>query len=137
MQIQENNMVSDPSDSSPGALLIVDDEPAILELVTRVCEVAGYRCLQALNGSDALNIFQRDRASIAGVITDVNMPGIHGFALIRAIRELAPEMRFIISSGSLSDPEQQIVTTIPNSAFLPKPYTPAQLVECIRSVLRR
>jgi two-component system, cell cycle sensor histidine kinase and response regulator CckA len=128
-------MAADSNDPALGALLIVDDEPAILDLVTRVCEATGYRCLQADDGAEALKLFQRNRADIAAIMTDVNMPGMDGLTLIRAVREAAPEAKIILSSGSLGEAEQRVAAGIGVTAFLPKPYTVAQLMACIRSVV--
>jgi two-component system, cell cycle sensor histidine kinase and response regulator CckA len=121
----------------PGALLIVDDEPAILELVSRVCETIGYSCFRAENGTDALSLFEQHCADIAAIMTDVNMPGMDGFALIRAVRSRSPQMKIILSSGSLGGADEQVAIDLGVNAFLPKPYTTGQLLECVGSLVGR
>src|SRR5687767_4589905 len=82
-------------------LLLVDDEVHIRELMVIVLGQAGYACLPAANGEEALEIFRRRRFEIRGVITDVNMPGLDGLGLVRRIRAIAPDTKIILSSGSL------------------------------------
>jgi CheY-like chemotaxis protein len=62
------------------------------------------------------------------------MPVMDGFAFIRVARELAPEIKVVMSSGSLVESQQQIAENMGISAFLPKPYTIAQLMACVRAL---
>ena len=116
-------------------LLVVDDETAVLELMVMVLERAGYPCLSAENGQEALAIFRRRRLEIRGVVTDMNMPGIDGFALIRGVRAIASDTKIILSSGSLGEADKRIAADLGVSGFLAKPWTSPQLASCVRSIL--
>lgn len=82
-------------------LLVVDDEPSILETLRRTLEHHGYRVLTARNGAQALAEFDLHADDIQAVITDVMMPEMDGVALCRALRELRPDLPLVVSSGGL------------------------------------
>jgi DNA-binding response OmpR family regulator len=71
-------------------ILVVDDEPAILDLLTTLLEEEGYRVLSAVDGAAALEGLDQEAVDV--VITDGMMPRLGGEALIRALRE-RPETR--------------------------------------------
>ena len=123
--------------SKPGAVLIVDDEPALRELIARVVESVDCRPLQAGDGVEGLRVFREHQHEIAVIISDVNMPVMDGFAFVRAAREIAPMVKVILSSGSLAAEEQQVAAALRVTAVLPKPYTAGQLAECVKSVIIR
>ena len=121
--------------SEPKVVLVVDDEPALRELIARVVESINCRPLLAADGAEALRIFQGHQHEIAAIISDVNMPHMDGFTFIRAAQAIAPSVKVILSSGSLAAEEQRIAASLKVSAVLPKPYTAGQLAECVRSVV--
>jgi two-component system, cell cycle sensor histidine kinase and response regulator CckA len=119
---------------SSAALLIVDDEPALRDLVVRVVESTGHRCFQAENGEEGLRVFREHQDEITAIISDVNMPVMDGFAFVRAARAMAPGIRVVLSTGSLAEPQQKIAATLGIDAFLPKPYSVSQLLTCARAL---
>jgi CheY-like chemotaxis protein len=119
---------------SDRALLLVDDEASIRELLTMVLESSGYRCLPALSGLQALALFRDRHLEIEAIVTDVNMADLDGYSLVRAVREIVPEIKIVLSSGSLGEAEHRIAADLRVAAFLPKPYTVPQLISCIRGV---
>lgn len=82
----------------------------------------------------SLDLFRQHHAEIAVIFTDVHMPVLDGFSLVRAAREIVPGVKIVISSGSLGEAEMRIAADLQVGAFLPKPYTPSQLVSCVRSL---
>ena len=119
-------------DTAPArTVLLIDDEPAILELLTGILEGAGYRCHVALNGTDGLYIFRERKDEIQVVMTDFNMPLMNGFELTRAIRAIRPNIKVILSSGSLGDSQRAVATELKVDALLPKPWNAAQVLECM------
>src|SRR5436190_12945576 len=91
---------------APKSILLVDDEPAIVALLCGILGGADYECHVAQNGADALYVFRERQAEIEVVLTDFNMPEMDGFELVRAIRAIKPEVKVILSSGSLGDSEK-------------------------------
>ncbi len=80
-------------------ILVVDDEPTILQLARGILEAHGYRTILARNGSEALAQFAEKRGPIQVVLTDLMMPELDGPSTIRAIQQLHPQVPIIASSG--------------------------------------
>jgi two-component system, cell cycle sensor histidine kinase and response regulator CckA len=78
-------------------VLIVDDEQDILETLSKILTAEGYLVEKALNGEDALTLFQT--RSFEAVITDVRMPGIDGIELTRALKKIDEYTEVIILTG--------------------------------------
>lgn len=106
-----------PAPSCP-AVLVVDDEPSIVELLGEILESAGYRALLARNGRSALAIARRERPAL--VITDRNMPGIDGVDLLHRLRAspLTSNIPVVIMS-SVRPTRNEEVERVP---FLAKPF---------------
>ena len=128
------NSFQSPAEGAPGALLIVDDEDSIREIMVLVLAQAGYRCFEAENGRQALEIFGEHQSEIAGIISDVNMPEINGIRLVREIRTIAPDLKIILSSGSLGEAEKLIAADLGINAFIGKPWTAQQLLTCVTAI---
>jgi two-component system, cell cycle sensor histidine kinase and response regulator CckA len=126
----------DPHFRPKDGILIVDDEPAIRELAAMVLDHAGYRTFRAGNGQEGIELFCNLQSQIRGVLTDVNMPIINGFGLVRAIRAIAPHTKIIFSSGSLGEAEKRIAADLRVNAFIAKPWTAPQLASCVDSILK-
>src|SRR6267142_3113744 len=102
-----NNILADPAPlrssqqevDKAKTLLVVDDEPAIRELVARVLCYEGYNVLQAGDAADALRL--ATAATIHLLLTDFSMPGADGLELIRRFRSVYPKTPVLILSGSL------------------------------------
>lgn len=115
-------------------VLVVDDEPSILDVARRTLEVFGYRVMVANDGSDALKIYTRNRKKIALVVTDMLMPEADGGVLIRGLLEINPALKIIASSG-LSAANRDQMKAIGVKHFLSKPYTAQILIKTVREVL--
>ena len=94
-----------PSQSStqhpPQAVLIVDDEQDIRELLALLLRDLGFDPITAPDGEQALSLF-RVRAATAAVpiiLTDIKMPGLDGIGLLRAVKEIDPDTEVIMISG--------------------------------------
>src|SRR5690242_7688908 len=112
------------TDLSSPLLLVVDDEPVLRAFMAQVLE-QHYRVLTAANGRQALAVFGTAREPIAGVVTDVQMPGLDGRAFAEAIRRTLdqPPPILFISGGRCSE-------TLPGP-FLAKPFHPDALVRAV------
>lgn len=116
-------------------ILVVDDEE-ILRLVARAAlEQAGYAVLEAEDASSAMAVFQRERARIAAVVTDVKMPDRSGFDLLADLRQLDPTVRVVLCSGSLAEGAKVDLPRLGAKAYLPKPYSASDLVTVVGQVL--
>jgi two-component system cell cycle sensor histidine kinase/response regulator CckA len=115
-------------------VLLVDDEDAVREIIGATLEAHGYRVVTATDGIEGLKIFREKAADIHLVLTDINMPGMNGDAMIREIRRLNPSVGVIATSGS--GPEAwKAMRSIERSVTLLKPYTTQELLEAMKKAL--
>jgi PAS domain S-box-containing protein len=116
-------------------VLVVEDDAQVRALTVRVLEGAGYRVVVASSGAEALALDQRSAAPIELVVTDVVMPGLSGRAVVDRLRERHPGLPALFVSGYSGDVIAQRGVIEAGFHFLPKPFTPAGLLEQIRRVL--
>jgi CheY-like chemotaxis protein len=116
-------------------ILVVEDEPALRELVEAILKEAGYHVLVAPDGPNALKIWAEKRDDIDLLITDMVLPsGMLGSAIAAKFREERPDLRLMFTSGYSPDHAGQIID--PAIPFLQKPYQPAELLRLAREALQ-
>jgi CheY-like chemotaxis protein len=115
------------SDSERSTILVVDDDPAILEYAGGVLEECGYAVLTALNAATAL-VTLRNNERIDLLFTDLVMPGSDGIELARRAAEEIPGLKVLYTTGYSTDPA-------PGGCLLKKPYRPHQLAGAIAAAL--
>jgi len=120
-------------------ILIVDDEPEVMEGLRQMLEKHDYRVCEAISGEAALEIFGRKDHKIDIVVTDIMMPGMDGVALVRALRAASPELKIIASSGLGTDLggslRMQELKSLGVACFLPKPYGTEKLLTTVHQLL--
>ena len=118
-----------PSGAGMETVLFADDEELIRDLGRQVMEMHGYKVFLAEDGIQAIDLFRLNREAIDLVVLDLTMPQRSGMEVFRAIRNIDPGMRVLLSSGSPP------VEPAPGTAFLSKPYRADMLVKAVRSAL--
>jgi signal transduction histidine kinase/ActR/RegA family two-component response regulator len=122
--------------SNKPRILVVDDEPCVRELMGEILEFEGYDATLAANGNEALKLFQPGKFD--AVFTDVGMPGMNGWELARAIRELDREVPLAVITGwgeAVSSDEQ---VTAQVNWVVTKPFKVRQVTEITAEIsLRR
>ena len=73
------------AEASHGTVLVVDDEPTIVDVVGRYLERAGYEALEAADGPTALRVAEQDRPDL--IVLDVMLPGLDGIEVMRQLHE--------------------------------------------------
>jgi len=116
-------------------ILLVEDSPAVKELVTLSLSAQGYDVISADNGAEALGLFRNYKGEIDLLLTDVVMPQMGGKELADQITTLKPDIKVIFTSGYGDDAISQYGVLDPNITFLQKPFSPAALVSKVREVL--
>lgn len=104
-------------------VLLVEDEPAILELTKRMLEASGYRVLIAGSPGEALAIAEETSISIQLLLTDVIMPEMNGKSLSERLRSLNPELRVLYMSGYTADVIANKGVLDEEVNFVQKPFT--------------
>jgi PAS domain S-box-containing protein len=119
-----------------GTVLVVDDEPMIRRLGSKILTEAGYRVLVAGDGDEALRIFGEDPNRIDVVLLDMSMPGKSGKAVLAALKELRLDVKVVLMSGFGESEALRVIGTHRFLAFLQKPFNTGDLPSVIASVLR-
>jgi DNA-binding NtrC family response regulator len=115
-------------------ILIVDDEPDMLENCSRILSRHGYSCVTADNGRAARALLEHEHPDL--VLTDLKMPGIDGMALLRHIHEADPALPVIVVTGFATF--ESAVAAVKEGAFdyLPKDFSVDQLRVAVDRALR-
>jgi DNA-binding NtrC family response regulator len=112
-------------------LLIVDDEPKLLDLLRRYLGRLGYEVKTCGDAGEALALFQAEPDRFSMVITDLSLPGLNGEELIERLRQIRAGLPAIITSGYPYQPRGAGI------GFLQKPFLPQMLVEAVEKALKR
>jgi nitrogen-specific signal transduction histidine kinase len=116
-------------------VLVVEDQPEVRKLTLAMLESQGYRLLEAASGSEALSLCERYPEPIHLLITDVVMPGMTGRELAMRLLALRPSLKTLYTSGYTANTIAHEGVLDPGVAYLPKPFSPAQLAAKVREVL--
>ncbi|NLF70291.1 MAG: response regulator [Candidatus Anammoximicrobium sp.] len=117
-------------------ILVVDDEPAILETAQATLSAHGYRALTACDGREAVAVYRQRAGEIKVVLLDMMMPVMDGLAALRELRALDANVRIVAMSGMPVEARLESAFAAGANLFLPKPYTGEQLVSMIEAALR-
>lgn len=114
-----------------GRLLLVDDEPGLLDLLKRYLERIGYSVEAWSSPEAALAAFNSDPTGYRLVLTDLTMEDMNGEEMIERMRALNPSLKAIVSSGYPYEPRT------PSTSYLQKPYVPKMLADLIAKLLTK
>ena len=114
-------------------VLIVEDEPAILRMISRVLANSGYRVIAATTPAEAIQLIEREKDCVRLVITDVVMPGMNGHDLVRQLLRRAPQLKCLFMSGYTALAVQGVLDEGTN--FIQKPFSAEGLTDKVWEVL--
>jgi len=115
-------------------ILVVDDEPQIVQLVRDYLEHAGFGVLTAADGSTALRTASMQHPDL--VILDLGLPGIDGLDVTRSLRRNG-ETPIIMLTARTDESDKLVGLELGADDYVTKPFSPKELVARVRSVLRR
>ena len=116
-------------------VLVVEDEPQLLDLTCRMLQEQGYEVLRASDARQALALCESFPRMVHLLLTDVVMPKMGGGELVNAALRLRPGMRVLYMSGYTDGTTVHYGVTAGQVPFLQKPFTPRELTEQVREVL--
>jgi CheY-like chemotaxis protein len=116
-------------------VLVVDDEPEVLELASEILRRVGYSVLEAADGAKALEVAASHAGEIHLLVTDMVMPGMSGRDLGERLRALRTTLRVLYISGYVQDASTRAALASEHSAFVAKPFTPELLTDRVRELL--
>jgi DNA-binding NtrC family response regulator len=115
-------------------VLVVDDEPIVLKSCRLVLEAEGWEMISASSVAEALSILESITPEL--LLVDVKMPVHDGMYLMRKVREKRPGIPIIVMSGYATSETIKEAEGLGAAIFLPKPFTPDELAETLRSVAK-
>lgn len=119
---------------SKGEVLIVDDEPGIIRLISMYLEREGYATASARTGAEALDYVGRNSPSL--VILDIMLPDIDGWEVCREIRR-SSDVPIIMLTAREGDEDKIVGLEIGADDYVTKPFVPRELVARVKAILRR
>ncbi len=119
------------------AILLVDDEPNIREMMSKMLAASGFHIICAANGKEALARYEEHKSCIDVVICDRSMPDISGEELFEFIRVDNPEVAVIMISAHMDHGTKALLTSKGIYAILDKPFSMKQLLSAVRDALNR
>lgn len=120
-----------------GIVLLVEDEPSVRAFASRALRLRGFSVLEADSGEAALEILADTQRPIDIVVSDVIMPGLDGPTWVKRAQQDRPQLRVVFVSGYAQESFDSDQADIPNSVFLPKPFSLDALTSTVRDALGR
>ena len=119
-----------------GVILLVEDEAPVRAFASRALRMRGYTVLEAENAEQALHTLEDPALKVDVFVTDVIMPGLDGPTWVRKALRDRPDTRTVFVSGYSEEGRAEKQSRIPNSVFLPKPFSLSQLTNVVNQQFR-
>lgn len=116
-------------------LLVIDDEPAIREGVRRILESESFQVETFASGHAALERIKQEPFDL--VVTDLKMPGISGMEVLKAIKEIQPDLPVIFITGYSSVDSAVEVMKLGAVDYIAKPFTPEEMLQTVKTALEQ
>jgi len=119
-------------------IMVIDDSSTVVKFVSFTLRSAGYKVITACDGMDALEKLSAGQAGIDMVITDLNMPNMDGYELIRTLKinEQFHDLPIIILSSEEEDKDKKLGSEVGASSYLVKPFKPDVLLAEVGKYLK-
>ncbi len=136
LNVKEEKFVSGQGE----VILLVEDDPEVIEVNCQILETLNYQVLKATDGFSAIEVYRENKDKIAVVISDFLMPGMNGVELYKRLKEINPDVKFIILSGYMERVDSSALGNgIPKEEgsiyWTYKPIKIKEISELIRRVL--
>lgn len=118
-------------------LLVVEDEELLRELLRTSLRSAGYTVLTAVDGQEAIDLFDQHWRDIQLVLSDIGLPKLSGYNVFRKMKRTKPNLRFILASGSIEPQLKSEISKEGLEDFVQKPYSVYEVLQAVRSILDR
>jgi PAS domain S-box-containing protein len=135
-KVTESEEVNTSEVSGEETLLIVEDELFMKTILAKMLRAKGYRVLEATDGEEALTIFEEKKQQIDLVLTDMGMPNMDGYELLKRLRRIKENLKVVVMTGYM-DSEQTEKLAKEQIDIVSKPFDMAEMSAVIRNVLMR
>jgi two-component system, cell cycle sensor histidine kinase and response regulator CckA len=116
-------------------ILVVDDEAPVRLLLRAVFQYRGYKVIEAASGEEALDHLQKAGSQVKLVLLDVDLPGLNGWETLARVRQLAPRLPVLLSSGGPTPDLEGELDRLGGTGFVEKPFRNEDLVRLVRQTL--
>ena len=120
-----------------GLVLVIDDDRMVRKVVHSSLHSLGYTVIEAVSGSDAIEIYRERHAEIRAVVLDLVMQGMTGRATYLALRDIDPSVAVLLMSGHALNDQVQEILDLGVRAFVSKPYSIAALATVMAELTQR
>jgi CheY-like chemotaxis protein len=118
-------------------ILVIDDQPFVLELVTDIFTEAGFTVMGALNPMEGIELYRKHRKKIEMVLLDYSMPGMDGKAVFEELRKIDMDVKVLLTSGYAEEKISPLFDDVRPAGFIQKPYKPGILLDRVMEHLKR
>jgi len=133
--IREDILVEDLGDAA-GTVLVVDDEPQVLDVMTQILHHAGYTVVTACDGDDAMLVFEERHQELRAVVLDMTMPGLSGKEAYQQMRGITAAIPIVLASGYSEEEVFERIGGANAPLFLQKPFQSKELLHAVDSAIR-
>ena len=117
-----------------GTILVVDDDPTVRAVVSRMVESVGFTVLQAVDGRHGIEVYRENSDEIRAVVLDMTMPNLDGRQALQELRALRHDLCVLMVSG-FSESNTTFINRDGPNGFLQKPFTAEELIQKLRTIL--
>jgi CheY-like chemotaxis protein len=136
MELAAGSLTPDNDAQGMGRILVVDDDPDVLDMLVNSLNAMGYETLASRSGNEALETV-RSNEKIDLLFTDVIIPGgLNGVELAQEARRLRPDLRVLLTTGFVAVGADAPAVVDETLRMLRKPYRQPELARMVRDVLR-
>lgn len=125
--------VTTQAERGSGVILLVEDEAPVRAFASRALRLRGYTVIEAENAEEALETLEDDSLHIDVFVSDVIMPGMDGPSWVSEALKERPGVKVVFVSGYAEDHFSEQQSRIPNSTFLPKPFSLSELTATVQA----
>lgn len=130
-------MAVSPNDVNKMKILLVEDDPAVRRVTTRLLEYLKCSVVAVAGGKDAISTLQEQNNGFDLVMTDYSMPDMNGVELTANLKKLLPDMPVILCTGADSGADNKVMLESGVTEILTKPFTKMELGHSIRKATAR
>ncbi|MGN6089171.1 MAG: response regulator transcription factor, partial [Actinomycetales bacterium] len=124
-----------PAATAEARLLVVDDEPNIVELLSASRRFSGFEVATARTGTEALKVYKEFEPDL--LVLDVMMPGVDGFDVVRRLRSEGRRTPVLFLTAKDATEDKVTGLTLGGDDYVTKPFSLEEVVARIRAILRR
>ena len=123
--------------AAAATVLLVEDEAPVRAFASRALKLRGYTVFEAENAEEALRILEDENLTFDVFVTDVIMPGMDGPSWVAEALKSRPDTAVVFVSGYAEDVFREGRPPVPNSIFLPKPFSLSELTATVQNQMAR